>query len=299
MNLRSVLQKNRSNIALVIGNGINRYRAADSGNSWDSLLRGLGRKYLVQAQAKIPAGVSLPEFYDLLDLARESVPSSTGLQKEFCLLMEGWKPVEHHRRIVGWAQKAGAPILTANFESTLGQAAGCSLQHLSTKQFTDHYPWSSYYAVKPLKNPASGFGIWHINGMQYYRRSIRLGLTHYMGAVDRARGLIHKSGDKSLFAERRSPQWAGSATWLDIVFHKPLLVFGLALEENETFLRWLLIERAKYFRKSASRRKDAWYVHLPAEKGSGKLFFLERLGFSPLQVASYDEIYGAGAWAVS
>ncbi|NWF82210.1 MAG: hypothetical protein HXY18_00090 [Bryobacteraceae bacterium] len=296
MRLRSVLQRNRPAVALVIGNGVNRYGAPHSGNSWDSLLRSMGDKYLGRRHAGIREGISLPEFYDLLDLARGSVPSSEGLQSEFCARMAGWKPVEHHRRIVEWAQKARAPILTTNFESTLGQAGGCSLHHLPNTRFTDYYPWSSYYAKEAVDSPTSGFGIWHINGMQHYRRSIRLGLTHYMGAVARARGLIQKSGGRPLFAEGPSSQWAGSATWLDIVFHKPLLVFGLALEENETFLRWLLIERAKYFSRFPSRRKDAWYVHLPAERGSGKLYFLERLGFTPLQAPDYDDIYGADTW---
>lgn len=44
-------------------------------------------------------------------------------------------------------------------------------------------------------------------------------------------------------------EWDGAASWLHIVFNSPLLIFGLGLEENEVFFRWLLIERARYFKK--------------------------------------------------
>lgn len=91
-------------------------------------------------------------------------------------------------------------------------------------------------------------------------------------------------------------EWDGAASWLHIVFNSPLLIFGLGLEENEVFFRWLLIERARYFKKFPDRRKDAWYVYVGKLNNDGKQFFLDGVGVVPLHVASYDDIYGADTW---
>jgi hypothetical protein len=244
----------------------------------------------------MPAGVTLTEFYDLLALARSSNASVGNLQREFCELMAGWEPHDHHNYIAGWARDAGVPILTTNFDRSLSDGLDCRLHRTSGMKFTDFYPWDSYYAVDELAEACGGFGVWHINGMEHYRRSIRLGLTHYMGSVEKARNWIYKG----LYARRDSVQWPGVDTWLHAVFHKPLIIFGLALEENEVFLRWLLIERARYFLKFPDRRKNAWYVHRPSEReserGSGKLFFLQAMGIQPFEVEGFDEIYGSNTW---
>ncbi|MFA7493908.1 MAG: hypothetical protein WCZ43_10395, partial [Proteiniphilum sp.] len=65
------------------------------------------------------------------------------------------------------------------------------------------------------------------------------------------------------------------------------------LEENETFLRWLLIERKKYFKKFSYREPKGWYID---KKGSsrnnaGKEFFLNNVGIKTIKVDSYDDIY--------
>ena len=168
--------------------------------------------------------------------------------------------------------------------------------HTQRDGFTDYYPWETYYGHGPLTDPSVGFGIWHINGMERYRRSIRLGLTHYMGSVERARSWIHKGKERRLFFGNSAREWRGAGTWLHIVFNKSLLIFGLGLEKNEIFLRWILIERARYFRKFPERKKQAWYVHIDETDGSGKLFFLEGVGVKPIRAKSYDELYRAATW---
>ena len=65
MDMKSLLDRNRSDIALIIGNGINRYDSSSSSNSWEALLRKLAKKYRVGA-GNIPSGISLTEFYDVL-----------------------------------------------------------------------------------------------------------------------------------------------------------------------------------------------------------------------------------------
>ena len=297
MDMRSLINRNSSDIALIIGNGINRYDSSSTSNSWEALLRKLARKYHTGA-GNIPAGISLTEFYDVLELKSGSKISGLSLQKDFCEIMAGWKPWDHHRHIAKWAKDARAPILTTNFENALGNAVECELLRTTAKGFTDYYPWTSYYGDNnnPLTNPCDGFGIWHINGMEHYHRSIRLGLSHYMGSVGRARAWLHRGKDRRLFSGKSTDNWAGKNTWVHIIFNSPLLIFGLALEENEVFFRWLLIERARYFKKFPYRSKKAWYVHTNEKDGSGKLFFLKGVGVQPVKVNSYDDIYSAQIW---
>lgn len=298
MNLRSVLDDYKRDLALVIGNGINRYGDSAAVNSWDQLLLVLASKYSVHSNGGIPDGIALTEFYDLLKLEKSLSPlSRSSLQSEFCDGMDKWRVYAHHRRIVQWAQEHSAPILTTNFDTVLARAGECCLlPGKVTTSFTDFYPWCRYYGNEEIECPLQGFGVWHINGMQKYHRSIRLGLTDYMGSVERVRGWIHKSSEESLFSSKESLYWKGANTWLHIIFNKNLLIFGLGLEENEVFLRWLLIERAMYFNKFPGRRREGWYCYTSDSEKEGKLFFLNRLGLKPLRVASYDELYGCASW---
>lgn len=290
--MKTILQNNRSEIALVIGNGINLYGPASSTNSWNNLLINLASRYLPDQFRSIPSGISLTEFYDVLELSTKGV----NLQHEFCELMSSWQYFMHHQHIVKWAHDSDRPILTTNFEQLLSEAGNCSLRRMKTDGFTDYYPWESYYSTKKLNNPIEGFGIWHVNGMRHYSRSIRLGLSHYMGSVERARGWLHKGNEYRLFSGKNIHGWGGASSWLHIVFNSPLLIFGLSLEENEVFFRWLLIERARYFQKFPERSKDAWYVYAGNLNNDGKELFLKSVGVVPLHKASYDDIYGATTW---
>ncbi len=211
--------------------------------------------------------------------------------------MQSWNAESHHKRVAQWARKHNRPILTTNFEDTLGIGIGCTRKHTPTKGFNGYYPWNYYYGDSDIRDPSEEFGIWHINGMQHYPRSIRLGLSHYMGSVEKARRWLHKGKEERLFSGKNHVHWSGHSTWLHVIFNNPLLFFGLNLEENEVFLRWLLIERAKYFKKFPEREKPAWYVHTTKEDNQGKFYFLRGVGIEPVGVSSYDDIYGQNTWA--
>lgn len=294
--MKTILRKYRTNVALVVGNGINLYGEARTTNSWHDLLVELAKKNLPSSLREVPKGVALTEYYDVLDLKSRNSKSTKSLQQQFCDLISSWKFYNHHQRIVEWAMNNNCPILTTNFEQILSDAGGCSLRRTRKGGFTDYYPWESYYSTYDVSDPSKEFGIWHINGMQHYRRSVRLGLTHYMGSVERARGWLHKRSERNLFAGKNVNSWDGADTWLHVIFNTPLMIFGLGLEENEVFLRWLLIERARYFRKFPDRKKDAWYVSTGGTNTDGKKFFLDGVGIRYLNVNSYDEIYGIETW---
>ncbi|RQO30143.1 hypothetical protein DBR32_11190 [Taibaiella sp. KBW10] len=288
--IKQIIRKNERDIAFIIGNGINRYPNNPNALSWDDLLIQLWDKVSLQTLTRRPNGISLTEFYDILELEKVQ---DIYLQKEVADLMRHWEPLDHHQLITNKIKSINAPLLTTNFEETFVKTVEGTLLRTEQEGFTDFYPWSTYHGTEQLVLPTDGFGIWYINGMINYHRSIRLGLSHYMGSVQRARGLLYKGQGDEIFSDRNLYNWKGVKTWLQIVFNKSLFIFGLGLEENETFFRWLLIERMKYFKKYVKLKHKGWYINKRNnnEIDLGKRFFLERVGFEVIDVDDYKDIY--------
>lgn len=202
------------------------------------------------------------------------------------------KNSEEFRRLLETISGMNVPILTTNFDTYMSSSLNLKKRIFNSSRFTDIYPWNAYYCKsdQTLTSPTSGFGIWHINGVIDYPRSIKLGLSDYMGCVERARKMIHSKNMNEFFDGKNQESWIGYYTWLHIVFNKSLFIFGLALNENEVFLRWLLIQRAKYS-KMYNRKLGGWFV----DKGisDGKRAFLQALGFIVIDITNYDNLYNA------
>ncbi|MGX5817365.1 hypothetical protein ACWKWU_04165 [Chitinophaga lutea] len=300
MSMQEIIHLHGGTIAFIAGNGINRYPDNPPAISWEHLLLNLWKRFVPHSELgkSIPSGITHTEFYDLLDLASPSGEGNkaNAIQKAVAAMMRDWRPRDHHRQFIQTAMRLDAPVLTTNFDLLLPQSMQLEPYHMETKGFTDFYPWSTYYAHKALHSPTDGFGVWYVNGCIGYHRSIRLGLTHYMGCVDRTRDMLHK-GDDNPFTSKDLTQWKGAETWLHIVLNRDLCIFGLSLEENEVFIRWLLIERARYFKKFPERRRKGWYVAPASEAGqeryAGKKMFLTAIGLECITVADYDAIYRA------
>ncbi|WCK21754.1 hypothetical protein [Agrobacterium tumefaciens] len=299
MTLDEILNTADNRLTLIVGNGVNRYANAGNTNSWRELLLDMARRHLPEHAHDFPTGISTTEFFDVLSLQAKSSNADSSLQKEFCKPIRGWLSFDHHRRIVDWARHNNSPILTTNFDTTLSRACGAVLQHVTTEGFTDFYPWSTYYGHGPLPRPSEGFGVWHMNGMAQYHRSVRLGLTHYMGSVQRVRDWMHRGGTSRLFSsERAIDTWRGRSTWLDALFRNDLAIVGLALDEVEVFIRWLLIERARLYIKFPSLKRKAWYIDTNDHTATGKGIFLSGVGVTPIMESNYDGIYAASGWKV-
>lgn len=295
MKFKELIRK-ETDIAFIIGNGINRYPNNPKALSWDELLLKLWHKFSPDVYKFIPKGITITEFYDLLDLVNmETITKPFQIQKEVGNLLADWQSSTQHRSFVKWARANNTPILTTNFDLTLSSLPSMRQYRINGASFTDFYPWSTYFSDRELKNPLDGFGIWFINGFIKYHRSIRLGLSHYMGSIEKARNYMYKSRSRNLFNSNNKKMWSGDKTWLHILFNKPLCIFGLGLEENEIFIRWLCIERAKYYRKFPSKRQKAWYVAPKKEKlddrSLGKIQFLQGIGIDLIETNNYSEIY--------
>lgn len=277
--------------AIIVGNGINKYTSPNKGDyGWDKLIESLWRGLSINA---IPVGndLSLTEAYDIINLSSEG---ESELIDRVIRFVESIRPTAYQGRLCQRMLERDLPVLTTNFDMLLEQGQTKRiLKHpdLLKQGFTDYYPWNVYFGNTDLNNPIDGFGIWHINGTVMYPRSMQLGLTHYMNQVSRVRRFLHTGQITDDFEGKNQIMWKGFNTWLHIIFNCPLLILGLGLDVNETFLRWLLIERAKYFERFPSRRKAGWFLCQKDEISSGKVFFLQYLGIDTIMFDTFPELY--------
>lgn len=308
--LEDILNEHSETLTLIVGNGVN-LSNQDAGNeTWKALLERIGRErgFLDPGQG-LHETRSLVELSDLMQLhaddadkADDDDGSKESVQSEFCNRLENWTHGPGHECITNWARKHDVPVLTTNFDETLSDACGAELVHAkrdtSGARFSRYYPWSSRFEVRdqPIKRPRNSFAIWHVNGMRKYVDSVRLGLSHYMGSVQQARTWLHR-GDDRLFADEKAiDRWKGRNTWLDAFFANDLLIFGLGLGRDEVFLRWLLIERARYCQEFGIQDRDGWYVRVEGENDPDRDFLLEHVGVQIVEVASHGEIYSPKVW---
>ena len=279
--------------ALLIGNGIN--RASDQDQlSWEDLLAHLAGGRGVSLSKGQVSEMSNTEMYDLLDLAKPWSRKSN-LQVEVRDLLREWQPNELHEMVVRWAIKRQAPVLTVNFDENLSTSHGLKLQVVKQNNF---YPFHSHYAQDEVEDPSSSFGIWHPHGMIHFRQSIRLGLSHYMGSVQRAREMMVNKRSLLNFADGKTSGWPGRRTWLQIILFKPLLIFGFGFGKDEVFMRWLLLERARLYSTHPHLRKPAWFVEKQSPALERRKAFLERIGIQVIATEIHYDVYDNAGWFI-
>lgn len=290
--VQSILLRKKKDIAFIFGNGINRHYNKNN-VSWNDLLLDLWDKYTFDTQSIKPPGISFTEFYDVLEIQNYQKENfDKVLQKEVVEIMAEWNPNNDQNLILNKVKKINAPLLTTNFDRLI--PLSLELEFRKLERNSDLYPWSYYYSDKELKSPIDGFGVWFINGMVKYHRSIKLGLSQYMGNVSQARRFIHGEASLFSFEGKNTRDWPGSKSWLHILFNKSLFIVGLGLDESEIFIRWLLIERAKYYRKYPDRKHNGWFIYKEDPKepiSEGKKFFLKSVGFEIIRMGTYNNIY--------
>ena len=287
-----IIKANQDTIAFVLGNGVNRYFGNGALLSWEGLLKQVWEmnSSCSKSFSSVPSGISNTEFIDALDieLIRNGIVFNK-IKNDIASIVGGWKPISGISNMVQKIESIQTPLLTTNFDLLFEFAFGMSERKLPLrgKRATDFYPWNYYYGKKGTKllgSPNNGFGIWHIHGMASHPRSIRIGLNDYMGLVERSRGIIQKNYLGKGFIPTN--------TWLDIVFAKSLFVFGLGLETDEVFLRWLLLQRAKYNEIYKAGLKG-WYVTCTKYESifPGKRLFLESNGFEIIEIKEWRIVY--------
>ena len=280
------IQLEKKNVSFLFGNGINRFNDPGS-RSWERLLLDIHNKYSTKALRKIPSsGINFTEFYDLLLLSNKHKITKEKLQSEFVNAVINWPCSEHHTMIMEKIINYKCSVLTTNFDDLLPRSVNASKYFTvesRQKGFTDYYPWQCYYANNPLNKQLSGFSIWFLHGMWNYKRSIKLGLNDYIGNSLKAKELLPIQKAEQLF-------FKGEVTWLKPFFTKPLCIIGLGLDEQETFLRWMLLQRAFFMKRGLFPESKSWY--LTGDKLSeGKILFLRKVGIEPIVCRDYKYLY--------
>ncbi len=281
------VQLEKGNVAFLLGNGINRYNDFSNNRSWEKLLLNLHNRYAKKAIADFPAnGINCTEFYDLILLDTKRNITKKDLQREFVKSIINWKSAEHHKRILEKISEYDCPVLTTNFDDLLPKSINAK-QFFTVKnrqtQFTDYYPWQCYYSSKPLNKKMDGFAIWFLHGIWTYHRSIKLGLTDYVGNSVKAKELLPIKKADGLF-------FKGENTWLKPFFTKSLCIIGFGLNEQEMFLRWLLVQRALAMKRFVVPPTKSWYLNC-GEMSEGKKLFLQKVGIETIDVKDFDFLY--------
>lgn len=292
-NAKKIINKPSHRIAFILGNGINRFAYKDNVDpSWSKLLLDAWDGASFSTKTSIDEGITFTEFYDLLEF--ESDPKK--ITQSIIDSIGEWGPTDYHQSLRDALIRLDKPVLTTNFDMYL---EGVNMKKLILdhptfgKGFTYYYPWNVVYSPdsKFSIHNIYNFGIWHINGSINYPLSLKLSLTSYTRQGKRALDYLHVKNYDDDFDGKNQSHWKGLNTWLHLIFNCDLFILGLGLDEQETFLRWLLIERMKYFRRFPDRKRKGWYVGLKTEMTEGKKFFLESIGFELIQLDNYEDIY--------
>jgi hypothetical protein len=316
------IPKQYTSPAILLGNGINIHENCGE-ESYKSLLLELAKdsrideKYIgkIDEILKCTDDISYPEFYDALNVySKKNSVNETGKEdpiNEYTELkvriqekLRKLKTGNAHEKLVAFAMQNELPILTTNFDTCL--LTDSILEHYSKKQqktkagdirpsrtkhgeFTHRYPVYSYYSNREITNALENFGIWHIHGCLCYRDSILLGISEYFNFKKWLEGFFSKKGE----AHGRDI-WNDKNSWLDILFHKNLVMVGLALGSQEIGFRWLLKRRYNYSHQHNLDLKTL-YVEWNEDKiansiNAGKKFFLESLDIEVAELSG-AEIY--------
>ena len=296
--LAKILRR-RSKPALFLGNGVNRYSHGED-SSWEALLTEISKQQGLNLTKIELVEMSNAELYDILDLAKPKEDRSS-LQKMFCDSMKEWIPDPHHERLMGWALRNSAPTITVNFDENLSKSVNadffltCGANE--EPRFTDYYPWRSYFSDNEIEHPDKAFAVWHAHGMMRYPRSIRLGLSHYMGAVNRVIDWVYKDKNSlRKYIKGETKIWPGMHTWLHPFFFNDILILGFGFSKDETFFRWLFLERARLYKEFSIRNKKTWYIVRDRAVNDYRRGFFEKLGVDFITVKSHEAIYESEAW---
>lgn len=315
MNIKNIIETNSLNLAFIIGNGINFDAFGDDGTilGWENILISLWNTYMFPKiyDNKIPSGITYTEFYELVaQRTKERV-----LKKRIVDIISNPKflPNNRHKALCKFAKELNIPVLTTNYDNNLCHGLNkiivrrkrdCGCPH--GRSFTQFYPWDvtynsmnlhqKYFSDNELIEIMNGFGIWHINGIIDYPSSLKLGLSEYTRLSRRAFEYINSAIEnipEAVSISKKSLGWDGANTWLYHIFNRDLFIFGLGLDEQESFLRWLLLKRNEYNMRYRNSELRGWYLTCEKEVSQcpGKKFFLEHIGIQTLCVQDYTKMY--------
>src|SRR5574344_433960 len=307
------INKKDNKPAILLGNGLNNYPNGSNQNSysWKDLLCNLSTVKNTEQILK-SNDLSYPEFFDTLCfLNGKYIDKYKTLKPEIVKKIREWKNQDKHTKLVDFARKNNIPIITTNYDTTLlsdellkankkitkrSKSEMYAPQKVEKKPFTDFYPWFSYYSDKKIKDATKEFAIWQMHGFWFYKRSLSIGASDYASNIFQMKRYIYN--DKNSLYNTDYENWIGRNSWLDIFLNNDLYIIGLTLDSQETSIRWLLMEREKYFLKNKMKRRNTYYVNKTDNDsvGIGKKYFFDTLHITIISKEA-KEIYDK--WEIS
>jgi hypothetical protein len=313
--IRNELRERKESLAFVFGNGINRYacskaRVGARKIAWDGMLLALweqvcGEEFYMKnakGEPEIPSeGISYTEFYSILEnflqndnkLNCKNPKARVGLKARTKAYVE--KNINIRRKYHHWLHKQLAevfdcPVLTTNYDYNIEEGMTLDPDYRQLKYYTNKFLMESYMTDGDGKDPFNEFCVWHVNGALRFASSLRIGLADYMSIITQASDRIsewQKCRKNGLPME----DITFNKSWLRLFFEKDLCIVGLSLDTNEILLRWLLIERKKFFDNYPDLKRKTWYVSKNGDVKKGMEFFLNFLDIDFIGLDNYQDVY--------
>ena len=309
--------------AFVLGNGIN-YYLRNSVVSWKELLDNFIRvnkdsleELSFASQSK---DVTNTEIVNLIEVFADKElgagnPAAAMRKKLMAFLKERLSfkaPGECALLDAAWGKHH---ILTTNFDESIEKYISRSIKRrlkgceakARNKEENVHsnngdYPWNRFWGLKDCPKERSPLDhhntIWHIHGKLDNKTScsVLFSLTRYVNAIKRV----------ELWKMASPEKWPGRNTWVNIFYNEPLIIAGLGLENQEVFLRTLLIERNRHWKKQKKDGKikkepKSFYLVRKTDddkKATDGRAFLRALGFEVVEFESTEDLYNNNNWKV-
>lgn len=287
--------------AILLGNGLNNHCFLNC--SWLQLILQLADKPIPKSLFE-NGGLNYPEFFDALAFEnKKGYPDYNSLKHNICKTIVKWEGTSGHSKLTAFARENQIPIITTNYDLTLVddrirdrmkmkksqsyESMKPRMTIISRRGFSDFYPWHTCYSDDEINHATSQFAIWHMHGIACYQRSLSIGAIDYGNNISRYKYYL-----KSI-KKLNDEDWIGKNSWLEVFFHCDLLIIGLSLDSQETSLRWLLMEREKFYRKyPMARRKTIFILNKKYDTlYDGKRFFLKSLEIDILEVENGNVLY--------
>lgn len=300
-------------------------------DSWDGLLSDLHKEYPRNEDKTVDITEMLRDYdltyteaFDVTHLNSTNKDSTSfhgpqpysRLKEDVQAKVRDWIPGRYHKRWANLFQSLNRPVLTLNYDLLLECSCNSIIQSVRERNKTKKYPkynkksfpplgwkgndvlpWTTYYSDHKIEDALNEFAIWHIHGTQWYKRSMRLGLHDYTGWITKAKHWLHSGAKRnkpySFFESREN--WIGYNTWIDVLLHTDIIIFGVGLPVSELTLRYILLEREKFYRKHPEKRKSGWYIYNNKfdEMNPGKQYFLETCGIRTVKSNPVSTFSGA------
>ena len=313
--IQKELRSRKKTLAFVFGNGINRYacgkaRVSSKKIAWDGMLLALweqvcGEEFFMKnakGEPEIPSdGISYTEFFSILEnflqndnrLNYKNQKARVGLKARTKAYVE--KNINICRRYHRWLHKQldevfDCPVLTTNYDYNIEEGMILGSNFRTQTRYTNDFLMESYMTNSNGKDPFEEFCVWHVNGSLRFANSLRIGLADYTSIINQASIRINEWLD---CRKKGLPlvNIGFSKSWLRMFFEKDICIVGLSLDTNEILLRWLLIERKKFFDNHPDLKRQTWYVTKKGDVKKGMELFLQFLDIELIALDGYQDVY--------